>query len=173
MKFDIKWIIAITIITFTTTILLSIGSQVLLNNIGFLVGLIIILLFIFIGIITDIIGVAVQSSNHEAFHAMASKKIKHANHAKKMLNNAPKVSSFFCDVIGDICNIISGSAGIIVATIISLKYNFNIALTNLIITSLIASLTIGGKAIGKSIAIYNSKKIVDKVTKFLNKFSRK
>ena len=165
MKFDIKWIIEVTLIAFFITMLFSFGSQIVLSGIHILVGIIIILLFIVIGIITDIIGVAVQSSDSIPFHAMASKKIKHAKHAKKMLNNAAKVSSFFCDVVGDICNIISGSAGIVVATALVSKYNFNVTITTLVITSLIASLTIGGKAVGKSIALKNSSKIVGVISK--------
>lgn len=167
MKIDIKWILEITLLTFFITIFFSFGSQVILNDINIIVGIIIILIFIFIGVITDIIGVAVQSSDAVPFHAMASKKIKHATHAKKMLNNAAKVSSFFCDVIGDICNIISGSAGLIVATSISLKFNYNLSLTTLIVTSIIASITIGGKAIGKTIAIKNNRKIVNIVSKII------
>ena len=172
MKNNFKWIIGITIATFFITIIFSLGSQFLLKDINLFVGIIIILFFIVLGIVFDIIGVAVQSSSDTPFHAMASKKIKRAHHAKKMLKNASKVSTFCNDVIGDICNIISGSAGIIVATSVSIQNNFNGALANLIVTSLIASLTIGGKALGKSIAINNSEEIVSKVTKIINKFSK-
>lgn len=170
MKKEIKWIISITIVAFFITILFSLLSSLLLENVNILLGIIIILLFIIIGVIFDIIGVAVASSNPEPFHAMASKKIKSANTAKKMLKNSAKVSSFCNDVIGDICNIISGSAGLVVATNISSKLNINVTIVTLIITSLIASLTIGGKAIGKSVAVTKSEYIVSRVTKILHKF---
>jgi CBS domain containing-hemolysin-like protein len=150
----------------------SLTSQFLLKDIGSVFGILIILFFIILGIIFDIIGVAVQSSDETPFHAMASKKIKRARHAKKMLKNASKVSTFCNDVIGDICNIISGSAGIIVATNVAIKFNFDIALTNLIVTSIIASLTIGGKALGKGIAIKNGEEIISIVTKIINKFHK-
>ena len=45
------------------------------------------------------------------YHAMSSKKIKGAKKAVSFKKNADKVSSFCNDVIGDICGIISGSAG--------------------------------------------------------------
>ncbi len=170
MNKNIKWVISITILAFIITIIFSLASQELLKNVGIILGVILIILFILLGVLFDIIGVAVQSANDEPFHAMASKKIKTANSAKVMLKNAPKVSSFCNDVIGDICNIISGSAGVVVSTTISLKYNYDVTIVTLIITSLIAALTIGGKALGKSIAINKSEYIINKVTKLLTIF---
>ena len=153
MNKNTKWIINITLITFLITIFFSLTSQIILENVNIIIGIIIILLFIFIGVLFDIIGVAVQSSDATVFHAMASKKVKNAKTAKKMLKNSAKVSSFCNDVIGDICNIISGSAGVVISSYIANKYNISITLITLIITSLIAALTIGGKAIGKQIAV--------------------
>lgn len=173
MNKNIKWIIEITIIAFIITILFSVGSQILLEDVHVILGISIILLFIAIGVLFDIIGVAVQSSDAKVFHAMASKKVKSAKTAKKMLENSAQVSSFCNDVIGDICNIISGSAGIVVATAISSKFNFNLMITTLLVTSLIASLTIGGKALGKGIAVSKSEYIVTKVTKFIHLFKKK
>jgi CBS domain containing-hemolysin-like protein len=172
MKVNIKWVLEITIIAFLITILFSLGSQLILDNINLFVGIIIILFFILLGVVTDIIGVSVQSSDTTPFHAMASKKIKSAKQAKKMINNAAKVSSFFCDVVGDVCNIITGSAGVIVSTKIAINYGFNITVTLLIISSLIAALTIGGKALGKTVAINNSEKIVHKLSYFIHKLKK-
>ena len=106
------------------------------------------------------IGVAVTSSNEEPLHAMSSKKIKGAKKAVSFKKNADKVSSFCNDVIGDICGIISGSAGVAVATSLANTYNLNIFHTTLIVTAIIAALTIGGKAFCKKIAINNNHKIV-------------
>ena len=170
---NIKWIITITILAFVISIVFSLSSSFILEDVNILVGIIIILLFILIGVVFDIIGVAVQSSDKEPFHAMASKKIQGATTAKKMLENSAQVSSFCNDVIGDICNIISGSAGLVVATSISIKINVSVTLSTLLITGIIASLTIGGKAIGKGYAVRKSEYIVTKVTKILNIFKKK
>ena len=173
MNKNTRWIINITLIAFIITILFSLGSQFVLKDVHIITSIFVILLFIFIGVLFDIIGVAVQSSEKSVFHAMASKKVRHAKTAKHMLENSAKVSSFCNDVIGDICNIISGSAGIVVANSISLRFNLNTTIITLIITSLIAALTIGGKAIGKNIAVKKSEYIVNKTTKFIGKFKRK
>ena len=88
MNKDIKWIIEVTVLAFIITVLFSIGSQILLEDVHVIIGIIIIVVFIVIGVLFDIIGVAVQSSDATAFHAMASKKIKSAGTAKKMLENS-------------------------------------------------------------------------------------
>ncbi len=119
------------------------------------------------------IGVAVTSSNEEPLHAMSSKKIKGAKKAVSFKKNADKVSSFCNDVIGDICGIISGSAGVAVATSLANTYNLNIFYTTLIVTAIIAALTIGGKAFCKKIAISNNHKIVYLTAKVLSKFEKK
>ena len=119
------------------------------------------------------IGVAVTSSNEEPLHAMSSKKIKGAKKAVSFKKNADKVSSFCNDVIGDICGIISGSAGVAVATSLANTYNLNIFYTALIVTAIIAALTIGGKAFCKKIAINNNHKIVYLTAKILSKFEKK
>ena len=61
------------------------------------------IIVIAIGIMFDLIGVAVTVGNEEDFHAQASKKIKGAKTSIKMIRNSAKVSNFCADVIGDIC----------------------------------------------------------------------
>lgn len=170
---ELSWILTITFLAFFITIIFSLGAQSILENVNIFVGIIIILLFIFVGIIFDIIGVAVQSSDTVPFHSMASKKIKTAKTAKKMLKNSAKVSTFCNDVIGDICGIISGSAVTVVSASIAIKLGVDGTIPTLLITSLVAALTIGGKAIGKGIAVNKSEYIITKATKVMEHFSKK
>ena len=102
------WVSTITIIAFILSFALSFLANSLLPNISIIFGLIMILVFIIIGILFDMIGVAVTTSDEAVFHSMSSRKVKGANVAVKLKKNAEKVSSFCCDVIGDICGIISG-----------------------------------------------------------------
>jgi CBS domain containing-hemolysin-like protein len=172
-KNDNSWIYTVTLLAFFLTLVFSIISEVILSGFGIILGITIIFIFIFLGIIFDMIGVATTTSEDSSFHAMASKKVHTAKTAIKMINNSAKVSSFCNDVIGDICGIMSGSAGLLVATSIANKYDFNSTILVLITTSIIAALTIGGKALGKGYAIRNNEKIVNKVAKALNIFKKK
>ena len=71
-----------------------------------------------------------------------------------------KVASVCNDVIGDICGIVSGGMGAMVAISLSKLFNGNITLASIIVSSVISSLTVGGKAIFKTVAIKNCDNIV-------------
>ncbi len=169
---NIKWILTILIITFTLTFILSFISDKLISDTNILVSIIVLIIFIFLGIIFDIIGVAVTTANESTFHSMNSRKVFGAKKAIKYKKNAEKVSSFCCDVIGDICGIISGSAGVMITLSLVNTFNFNLLITSLLITSIISSLTIGGKAIGKSFAINKSDVILYEFAKIISLFKK-
>jgi CBS domain containing-hemolysin-like protein len=170
---DVKWIVKIVVIAFTISFILSFVSEMTIPNLSLIFGIIITLLFVLLGIGFDIIGVSVTTADEAVFHSMNSRKVKGASVAVKFKKNADKVSSFCCDVIGDICGIISGAAATTIAAILVLKFNFNALLTSLTISAIIASLTIGGKAIGKSFAINKSDIILYEFAKFISNFYRK
>lgn len=167
------WIITITILAFTISFIFSLISEITLSKVGLILGIIILLLFIGIGITFDMIGVAVTAGTESPLNAMSSKKIKGAKTAVSFKKNADKVSSFCNDVIGDICGIISGSAGVTITAAISKTYKLDIFWVGLVITAIVASLTIGGKAICKSIAMKKSKEIVYFTAKVISIFERK
>ena len=165
-----KWIITVLLLSFTLSILMSLTSETLIPKINVILGIIVILVFIAISIIFDIIGVAITVAEEKPFHSMASKKVKGSTHSVKLLKNSDKLASICNDVIGDVCGIVSGSAGVLVASSISSYFKINQSIIVLIVTSLIAALTITGKACGKTIAIKNSEKITYRVGKFLSIF---
>ena len=121
----------------------------------------------------DIVGVAVTSGDEVAFHSMSARKVKGGKIGVKLLKNTEKVSSICCDVIGDVCGIISGTSGVAIVAIIIKNTDANELLVTLLVTGLISSLTIGGKAIGKGISISKSKEIVTMVSKTLSIFQKK
>lgn len=172
-KPNYSWIIKITIIAFIISILFSLLSDTILPNVNIIVGILIMLSFIFIGIIFDMIGVAVTACDITPMHSMSAKKIKGAKTAVALKKSADKVSSFCNDVIGDICGIISGSAGVYIVNAISSKFNISIILISLIVTGLISALTIGGKALCKGYALNNSTMILFNFSKLISNFYEK
>lgn len=172
-KVNTKWIITVVILSFTISFLLSLVSELTIPNLPLWAGIIITLLFIGLGILFDIIGVSVTSADEAVFHSMNSRKVKGANVAVKFKKNADKVSSFCCDVIGDICGIISGAAGTTITVILSKTFNLNLLFTGLTVSAVIAALTIGGKAIGKSFAINKSDIILYEFAKNVSNFYNK
>lgn len=170
---DVNWIIKILIMSFTISFGLSFVSQMTIPNLSLVFGIIVTLLFIGLGILFDIIGVSVTSSDEAVFHSMNSRKVKGASIAVKFKKNADKVASFCNDVIGDICGIVSGAAGTTIAAIVISTYDFNPLIVTLTVSATIAALTIGGKAVGKSFAINKSDIILYEFAKFVATFYKK
>ena len=163
-KQNIKWILLITSFTFVISMIFSYLSETILKKSNIVIELLVLLTVILIGIIFDMIGVAVTTCAEYPFHAMASRKIKGAKTAIKLIKNKDKVSSFCNDVIGDICGIVSGTAGVIIATSIAKDS----IICSLLVTATISSLTIGGKALGKKVAVNKSESITKIVSKILS-----
>jgi CBS domain containing-hemolysin-like protein len=168
-----SWIIIITIITVILAAGFSIISELALSKLNIFFAFITLITIIFIGVFFDIIGVASAVVDDKFFHAMASRKIEIAKYSLFITRNAPKFSSFCSDVIGDIAGIVSGAAGtVIVLSLIAMYGLRNGALLTVLMSSTIAGLTVGGKALGKEIAINKSKEIIlisAKVVRFFDK----
>lgn len=169
---DIKWVLLIMALAFGISIVMSLISELVIPNTYMAISIFLVLFFVFLGIIFDIIGVAVSTSDDKVFHSMAAKKVFGAKRAIKFINKKDKVSSFCNDVIGDICGVISGSCGLAIALKLSTILNCNSIMITVIITSIISSLTIGGKALGKSFAVNKGEKIVFEFSKFVSFFTR-
>ncbi len=167
---DWSWIAKILFISFIISFFMSFISEITIPNLSLVFGILVTLLFIFVGILFDLVGVAVTSADEAVFHSMNSRKVKGAKMAVKFKKNADKVSSFCCDVIGDICGIVSGAAGITIANQMSTLTGISLLICSLFVSAIIASLTIGGKAIGKSIAINNSDIILYEFSKAVTNF---
>ncbi len=164
MKKD-NWIPIIFILTFILSFIFAAISTMVSNMNVLLLGILLILI-ILIGIIFDMIGVAVLSCEEATFHAKASRKITGSKECIKLIKKANRTSSICNDVIGDICGIISGS---ISASLVVLLYNT--PFMAIFLTAIVSSLTVGGKAISKKIAIEHSEDIVFIVGKILSKIT--
>ena len=172
-KSNYKWIIIVTLLAFILSLIMSFISSIVLKNVTLIISIIVTFFFILLGIIFDIIGVAVTCGDEVVFHSMSARRIRGGKVGVRLIKNASKVSSVCCDVIGDICGIISGSAGVTIVAIISKTTNINILVISLLVTAVISALTIGGKAIGKNVAINKSTEVVTAVSKTLSIFTKK
>ena len=171
MKSD-NWIIKVFLFTFFITLFVSGLSNYISNNSNIIIVIIITIVIIFLGIMFDIIGTSVLTANVANFHSMAAHKVKGSKESIKLINNKSNISNFCNDVIGDICGIVSGSMGAIISINISNLIKFDITLCALIIASIISSITVVGKSVGKKYATKNSDNIILFVGKILNIFKK-
>lgn len=164
----IKWVITIFIVTILVSGMISFASNEIMAQSTILVAFIILLLIILIGIVFDIIGMAVASADEKPFHSMAARKVPGAQEAIRLLRNAERVSSICNDVVGDICGVVSGSASAAIAAQVLENFTFSWPrVITLVMSAFVAGLTVGGKAIGKTFAIKSCTKIVHSVGKLL------
>jgi len=165
---ELKWFVTVFVTTFILSIVFSYISTNAISSLELFPATLILILTIFIGIIFDIIAVAVTVAKEEELHAKASKKIQGAKTSIKLIRNSSKVANICADVIGDICGVLSGAIATLITIKITEKFMLNFDI-QFIISAIVASLTVGGKAIGKGIAKRNSTKIVHIVGSLIGK----
>ena len=162
---SLKFSLSIAVITFVLAAIFSIASSSALSGVSSIIGLVIVFSIVLLGVLFDTLGTASTAADEVPFHAMAAEKVRGAKHAIIIVRNADRVASFCNDVIGDISGVISGTASAIVVLQIAYGFGypegstFQIAIS-VILTSLVAALTVGGKAVGKFFAINASTKII-------------
>lgn len=164
----IRWVVTIFIVTIFVSGTISFASNELMAVSSVAVAFVILLAIVFIGIVFDVIGVAVTSADEKPFHSMAARKVPGAQEAIALLRKAERVSSICNDVVGDICGVVSGSASASIAA--GLIVNFSGGMSQvimLLMSALVAALTVGGKAIGKTFAIGSCTQIVSGVGRII------
>lgn len=166
------WVSLITVISFALSVVMSYISNEALASAGTILSFAVLLLFIALGIVFDMIGVASTSATEKEFHSMAAHRVRGAREAVWMVRNAEKVSSICNDVVGDICGIVSGTTAAVIVAQLQRSLDTRTVLLSVGVTALISGLTIGGKALGKTFAIRKSTQVVFLAGRFLHLFHR-
>ena len=157
----IRWVVTIFLVTLFVSGAISMISDEIISKSGIGVSFVILLLIVLVGIVFDIVGVAVTSADEAPFHSMAARKVAGAQEAIRLLRNAERVSSICNDVVGDICGVVSGAAAATIAAQLLTRFEFSWpTLMGLMMSALVSGLTVGGKAIGKTFAVNSSTSIV-------------
>ena len=164
----IRWVVTIFVVTIFVSGTISFASDLIMANSSMFVAFIILLAIVLIGILFDVIGVAVTSADEKPFHSMASRKVPGAQESIRLLRNAERVSSICNDVVGDICGVVSGSASATIAVQVLRNFEWTYeSMIPLVMSALVAGLTVGGKALGKTFAMNSCTNIVHGVGKIV------
>ena len=167
-KTNYRWLITVVLISIAATMFFTFASSEVLGYAGYVVALVVLAVFVLIGIVFDMIGIAVAAATEAPFHSMATHRERGATESLRLIKNADKVTGFCNDVVGDVCGIISGATAALIATRLASGLNTETIVFPLLISGAVTGLTVGGKAAGKTFAFNNSTKIVLKVGKLLN-----
>ena len=169
----IRWVVTIFLVTIIVSGMISMISDRIMSATNMLVAFVILFTIVLIGIVFDIIGVAVTSADEKPFHSMAARKVPGAHESIALLRNAERVSSICNDVVGDICGVVSGSASATIAAQILQNFQFTWPqVVSLLMSALVAGLTVGGKAIGKTVAMGSCTDIVHLVGRVVFRLHR-
>ena len=161
-KKTVRWVITIFVITLFVSGAISLLSEELLSRSGVVAAFFILLFIVLVGILFDVVGVAVTSADEKPFHSMAARKVPGAQEA--LICN---------DVVGDICGVISGSASAVIASKIITHFTFSWPnVVSLLMSAFVAATTVGGKAVGKSYAIKSCTTIVHQAGKVIAGWNR-
>ena len=167
-KGNSHWPLKVFLMSVSVSAVLSFFSSTALTGASYVIALLVLTAFIGLGIIFDMIGVAVTAADPRPFHSMAAHKEKGGREAVKLLSKANEVSSFCNDVVGDICGIVSGSTAAVIVTQLQQNFNTTSVLVSIGVTALISGATIGGKALGKTVAINDSTNVVYRVARIMH-----
>jgi uncharacterized protein YacL len=175
-----RWMLVTVIWTFFLAIIFGFITHYLLNEVKSLsVSFLILLIVVVLGIVFDLVGTAAAAAKIAPLNAKAARRVSGARKAVYLVKNAEQVANFCNDVVGDISGIISGTiAALIVFRLVSI-FPTQMAefYLGIFLTAVVAAITVGGKAWGKSIAIKYSTEVILLagliVTKIENPFGRR
>ena len=167
------WYFEVFLFSLVLCAIFGVISEIMLSHTNILLATILLFCLVGVSVLFDMIGVAVTASDIKPFLLKSTNNQKEINIAITLIKNADRVNSVCADVVGDVCSILSGAGG---ATICVILLSHDIGISNfvlsILLSSLIASINVLGKAIGKTYAMINAHKIVLKVSKVLILFVR-
>lgn len=168
------WPLKALIISFFLAASVNALSELTLKGAEMWLAILLTVIILILGVLFDMIGTAATSCDVEPFLAMASRKVKGAKTAVKLSKKSHIVSSVCCDIVGDICGIVSGICAASIAMIAVKAFTDTTVsfIVSVLIYAVISMLTITLKATGKSYAVNYSNKIIFGVAKFLSIFTK-
>lgn len=172
-KRPVGWFIFILLFTFVVAFGIGLAAETLFHADSILVCCTIIVLLLIIAFLGDIVAMSVSYADLAPFNSMASRKIRGARIAIKLINNNDKIASILSDVLGDVCAIVSGAIGASLSLIIVLGGTYTAFQQTLIIvtvTATISAIAVSVKSIAKKVAVRYSTGIILAVSKFLSLF---
>ncbi|MBQ5792020.1 MAG: DUF21 domain-containing protein [Clostridia bacterium] len=161
-KSRVKWVVTAFLLSFVISAVFSVAMGEVTANASIIVAILLLLFFIALGILFDLVGLAVATADASPFHSMAARRLRAGKKGVWLIANSDKVSSVCNDIVGDICGVVTGAAG---AAIVAKLFADGAMWYSLAVTSLISALTVGGKAACKSFAMKHSDSIVMFVAK--------
>jgi len=150
------------VLTFVLSLIFSYLAEVLLRQITILfLAFLLLLVVILFGVISDMIGFAAAAAEFGPLNARAANKVWGARQAVRLIKNADQVAVFCSDVMGDIACTLGGALGAaIVFRLLAGRPGLQFDWLTTVMTGLVAGASVGGKALGKGLALREATEII-------------
>lgn len=151
------------LLTFFLSLVFTYLAEALLRRFVIIfLAFILLILVILLGVVFDMIGFAAAAAEIGPLNARAANRVMGARQAVRLIKNADQVAVFCSDVMGDISSTLAGSLGIVivyrlVSSSLPARYE---GILIIVMTSLVAALAVGGKALGKGFALKEAEEII-------------
>lgn len=165
------WPLKALIISFVLAFAVNAGSELVLTDAQLWLATLLTVIILALGVVFDMVGTAATSCDVQPFLSMAARKVKGAKTAVKLAKNSDVVSSVCCDIVGDICGVVSGVCAATIATQLLLGNAADFWI-KVLVYAVISTATISLKAMGKGVAVNKANGIVFGVAKCLSIFSK-
>jgi hypothetical protein len=164
-----RYILLVGIGSFFLAIIFTFFSEFFTSKLNSIfLSLVFLFFIVLINIAADVVGTAVTAASHVPFNAKAAKRIRGAPHGLQLVKNADKVANLTNDMMSDITTTVGGALGIsIVVQIMKSEPALSQFWLNILITALIASVIVSGKAYSKKIALTHPDDVIFFVGRFL------
>jgi CBS domain containing-hemolysin-like protein len=158
-----KWLrrgLGNALLTFILSLMLTYVANVILGVLVVYFALLVLLLVILLGVGADMVGFAAAAADVAPLNAKASNKVSGARQAVRLIRNADQVAVFCSDVMGDISSTLAGAMGAVIVFRLIAERNLVSNWYTIIMTALVAAVTVCGKALGKGIALQEASEIM-------------
>jgi CBS domain containing-hemolysin-like protein len=148
------------LLTFFLSLLLTYVAEVFLQGLVVYFAFFVLLVVILIGVIADMVGFAAVAADPAPLNAKAANKVLGARQAVRMIRNADQVAVFCSDVMGDIASTLAGAMGAVIVFRLITQHHLVSNWYTIVMTALVAAVTVCGKALGKGIALQEASEIM-------------
>lgn len=149
-------------LTFVFSLLFGYLAESVLTRLTLIfLSFLLLLVVVAVGVVFDMIGFAVAAAELPPLNARAASKVWGARQAVRLVQNADQVAVFCSDVMGDISSTLAGALGAtIVFGVLSNHPQLEEKLLTSLVTAAVAALSVGGKALGKGVALREATEII-------------
>ncbi|HHW15466.1 MAG TPA: hypothetical protein GXX28_11130 [Firmicutes bacterium] len=156
--------------TLLTAIGVAFVSNTVISKVGLVPAFSLLVAIIVINILADIVGTSAAAAEEAPLHAMATNRVAGAREAIQLVRRADLVANVANDLLGDVLGTVGGAVGAAIVVRLAAAWGSPETLTSTLLLSVIAALTVGGKAAAKPFALRRANDVMFLLGRLCHRF---